>query len=281
MADLTLTFYQVDAFTDHPFRGNPAVVCLAAAPLNRRTLQAIAAEMNLSETAFVHPLDDPAWREARTFSLRWFTPTTEVRLCGHATLATAAVLFRELAVEADKVRFETRSGALLAERAEAGVALDFPADKPHPHEPPEGLVDALGVEAAAVEQVAYAPQTRNLLIHLKTAERVRGLTPDFARLAEITTTADVHGPLVTAAGAAPYDFISRYFAPAIGINEDPVTGSAHTVLGPYWAERLDRTEFRAYQASQRGGELHVRLLPNDRVALIGEAVTIARGELYL
>ncbi len=281
MTEITLPFYQVDAFTDQPFRGNPAVVCLAAEPLNRRTLQAIAAEMNLSETAFVHPLDDRSWREAHTFSLRWFTPTTEVRLCGHATLATAAVLFRELEVKADEVRFETRGGSLRAQMTDVGIALNFPADAPRARDLPEGLLDALDVQAEDIVHVAYAPKTKNLLLQLQTAELVRELTPDFARLGAITSAADVHGPIVTAVGVTPYDFISRYFAPAIGINEDPVTGSAHTVLGPYWAERLGKTEFLAHQASSRGGELRVRLFSADRIALIGDAVTVARGELYL
>jgi len=279
MNEATLHFYQVDAFTDQPFRGNPAVVCLTDQPLHRRTLQAIAAEMNLSETAFVHPLDDRTWREARTFSLRWFTPTTEVRLCGHGTLATAAVLFDAVEVETEEIRFETRSGSLMAQMTERGFALDFPSDIPRPRDLPEGLLEALSVEASALEQVAYARKTQNLLIHLKTPELVRGLTPDFVRLGEITSAADVHGPIVTAAGAAPYDFISRYFAPAIGINEDPVTGSAHTVLGPYWAERLDKEDLFAYQASRRGGELRVRVLSDKRVQLVGEAVIVAEGEL--
>ncbi|MGC9398672.1 MAG: PhzF family phenazine biosynthesis protein [Anaerolineae bacterium] len=277
----TLPFYQVDAFTTRPFRGNPAAVCLTQQPLNRRTLQAIAAEMNLSETAFVHPLDDQPVAKARTFSLRWFTPTTEVRLCGHATLATAAVLFRELQVTANEIRFETRSGGLLARRVEAGIALEFPADPPRPWEMPPDVGVALGVTAADVEATAYAPQTRNLLIHLKSAALLRALTPDFAKLGAVTAAANVHGPVVTAAGDPPYDFISRYFAPAIGINEDPVTGSAHTVLGPYWGGRLNKTEFFAYQASERGGELHVSLMPEGRVLLVGEAVIVAGGLLYL
>jgi PhzF family phenazine biosynthesis protein len=281
METTTLSFYQVDAFTDQAFGGNPAVVCLATQPLNKRTLQAIAAEMNLSETAFVHPLDDQAWPAVQTFSLRWFTPTTEVRLCGHATLATAAVLFRELGVRAEEIRFETRSGALMAQATEQGIALDFPADVVRARELPVGLLDALGVGKDAVENVVYARKTQNLLVHLETAALLRGLKPDFAELAEVTDVADVHGPIVTAAGVPPYDFVSRYFAPGVGINEDPVTGSAHTVLGPYWAERLGKTELFAYQASKRGGEVRVRVLPNERVQLVGQAVVVAEGVLRL
>jgi PhzF family phenazine biosynthesis protein len=281
MEKATLSFYQVDAFASSPFQGNPAVVCLADQPLNKQTLQAIAAEMNLSETAFVHPLDDRPWSVARTFSLRWFTPTTEVRLCGHATLATAAVLFREVEVETAEVQFETRSGTLLAQMTDQGIALDFPADPPHSYPPPAGVLEALGIEDDDIETVAYAPKTHNLLIHLKSAALVRNLTPDFVTLGALTTAADLHGPIVTAPGAPPYDFVSRYFAPGVGIDEDPVTGSAHTVLGPYWSERLGKMELFAYQASKRGGEVRVRLTAENRIMLIGQAVVIAKGSLLL
>jgi PhzF family phenazine biosynthesis protein len=204
-----------------------------------------------------------------------------VRLCGHATLATAAVLFREVEVETAEVQFETRSGTLLAQMTDQGIALDFPADPPHPYPPPAGVLEALGIEDDDIETVAYAPKTHNLLIHLKSAALVRNLTPDFVTLGALTTAADLHGPIVTAPGAPPYDFVSRYFAPGVGIDEDPVTGSAHTVLGPYWSERLGKTELFAYQASKRGGEVRVRLTAENRIMLIGQAVVIAKGSLLL
>ncbi len=281
MTKESVPIYQVDAFTETAFTGNPAAVCLTEQPLNRKTLQAIAAEMNLSETAFVHPLDGRAWQEAETFSLRWFTPTVEVRLCGHGTLATAAVLFREVGVATDALRFETRSGSLFARRKEVGIALDFPADPTNEREAPEGLYDALNVAARDVVAVRYAPRTQNLLVHLTSAALVHELTPAASELAEVVAAANVHGPIVTARGHAPYDVISRYFAPAMGIPEDPVTGSAHTVLAPYWAEILEQEALFAYQASERGGELHVRLLERGRVEIIGEAVTVIKGELLL
>lgn len=281
MTEETIPIYQIDAFTAEPFKGNPAAVCLADQPLNTRTLQAIAAEMNLSETAFVHPLDGRPWREAETFSLRWFTPTVEVRLCGHGTLAAAAALFREVGVKTDTVRFETRSGSLFARQKEAGIALDFPADPTNERQAPEGLYDALGLNAEDGVAVRYAPRTQNLLVHLTDAALVHDLAPDMQTLSEVVNAANVHGPIVTARGHAPYDVVSRYFAPAIGIPEDPVTGSAHTVLAPYWAKILEQEVLFAYQASKRGGELHVRLLERGRVEIIGEAVTVVKGQLYL
>lgn len=281
---LEIPLYQVDAFTREPFKGNPAAVCLLEAPLPASVMQAIAAEMNLSETAFVQLLEGCNWETARRFSLRWFTPTVEVRLCGHATLATAAVLFRECGVTADTVAFETLSGTLRAQRVEAGVSpvgirLDFPADPPIPVAAPEGVAEALG--GAEIAWAGVGSKTRMLLLHLAEGETVRRLRPDFERLGAAMETADLHGPIVTAAGTPPYDFISRFFAPGLGINEDPVTGSAHTVLAPYWAARLGREALSAYQASARGGELRVRLLPGARVEIVGEAIVVVRGTLFV
>lgn len=283
-----IPIYQVDAFTAEAFSGNPAAVCLLERDLDDATMRAIAAEMNLSETAFVRPVGDETWEQVRdgagssatpTFSLRWFTPKVEVDLCGHATLATAAVLFREVGVKSDLVRFETLSGALAARRGETGIVLDFPADPPVPFERPEGLLDTL--RDFTIEAAVYAPKTRNLLIQLGSADEVRALEPDFARVMALTMQGEIHGPIVTARGEPPYDFVSRYFAPWVGIEEDPVTGSAHTVLGPYWGRILGKREMFAYQASARGGELHVTLLEEARVAIAGEAVTILEGELRL
>ncbi|MBN1260814.1 MAG: PhzF family phenazine biosynthesis protein, partial [Anaerolineae bacterium] len=198
-------------------------------------------------------------------------------LCGHATLATAAVLFRELHVPSDTLTFETLSGTLAARQTELGITLDFPADDPAPYTPPEGVLEALGIETP--EEVVYAAKTRKLLIRLASAGEIRALKPDFTRLKAATEAAHVQGPIVTAPGTPPYDFVSRFFAPAVGIDEDPVTGSAHTVLGPYWARRSGKTTLYAYQASARGGEVHVALLPKNRVALSGDAVVVFSGKL--
>ncbi|MGC9520417.1 MAG: PhzF family phenazine biosynthesis protein [Anaerolineae bacterium] len=275
--------YQVDAFTDRPFRGNPAAVCLLPLPLPDERLQAIAAEMNLSETAFLLRTNRRRWVSGDTFSLRWFTPRTEVALCGHATLASAAVLFQAVGVEAEVLSFQTLSGELRARRKGAGIELDFPVDPPEPCEPPDDVVTALGVPPEAVEDAVYGAQTRTLLIRLSQASLVRALAPDFTALLRASSMGDYQGLIVTAAGAddGPYDFISRFFAPWIGIDEDPVTGSSHTLLAPYWAAHLGKQHFRAYQASARGGELEVSLLGADRVALLGQAKIVLEGYLAL
>jgi len=280
-----IPLYQVDAFTRSPFKGNPAAVCLLPRTLDDALMQAIAAEMNLSETAFVMPVDDTSWSGAATFSLRWFTPKVEVRLCGHATLGTAAVLFGAVGVKAAAVTFQTLSGDLVALRIKGGMAdvqsilLDFPVDTPVPCDPPAGVLQAIG--ATQAQAAVYGASTRDLLVHLPTAQQVRSLRPNFAALMACEGMAPYRGLLVTAAGEPPYDFVSRFFAPWVGIDEDPVTGSAHTLLTPYWSARLGKDEMRAYQASARGGEVGVRLVENDRVELTGNAVVVFKGELYL
>ncbi len=280
-----IPLYQVDAFTRVPFRGNPAAVCLLPHTLDDALMQAIAAEMNLSETAFVMPVGDAHWPTATTFSLRWFTPKVEVRLCGHATLGTAATLFGAVGVKASAVTFQTLSGDLAACHIKGGhgdvqtILLDFPVDTPVPCDVPAGVLQAIGAEQ--VEAAAYGASTRDLLLHLPTAQQVRGLQPDFAALMACESMAPYRGLLVTAAGESPYDFVSRFFAPWVGINEDPVTGSAHTLLTPYWSARLGKTEMHAYQASARGGEIGVRLAGNDRVELTGNGVVVFKGELYV
>lgn len=256
--------YHVDAFTRRPFAGNPAAVCLLERPARAPWMQAIACEMNLSETAFLHPVSG-GWR------LRWFTPTTEVRLCGHATLASAHVLWetRRLAAGATAV-FHTRSGRLSARRAGSAIEMDFPAKPVVPARAPRGLLGALEVEARFVGKSEF-----DYLIEVGSADVVRGLRPDFARLA----TLPVRGIIVTSVSdRRDCDFLSRFFAPAAGVDEDPVTGSAHCSLGPYWQGRLGRSDFRAWQASARGGELGVRVA-GSRVLLSGMAVTVLSGQL--
>jgi len=258
--------FHVDAFAEGPFTGNPAAVCVLTDDFSASDewMRAIAGEMNLSETAFVRPRDDGDW------DLRWFTPRVEVDLCGHATLATAHVLWTEDSTDAEILRFHTRSGVLTATRTDELVELDFPALANTPLDPPDALAAALGVEP-----VAAARNVHDLLVEVVDAAAVRSLMPDLDAVAAI----DARAIVVTArSDDARYDFVSRCFGPRVGIDEDPATGSAHCALATYWAERLGRTEFRAYQASARGGTLLVTL-EGDRVRLGGTAVTISRGEL--
>jgi predicted PhzF superfamily epimerase YddE/YHI9 len=263
---------QVDAFTDRPFAGNPAAVCPLEAPLPEALMQDIAAENNLSETAFFVPAGGG-------FHIRWFTPVKEVPLCGHATLASAHVLWTEDRAEPGQtIRFDTASGPLAARPSPGGtIWLDFPATPAERVDPPPELMAGLGV-GDAVRWVGLG--RFDYLVELEGEAAVRGLAPDFGRLGRL----EHRGVIVTAsagrppAGTRSFDFVSRYFAPAVGIDEDPVTGSAHCTLGPYWAERLGRAELTGFQASARGGVVQVRTA-GDRVLLGGQAVTVLRGEL--
>jgi PhzF family phenazine biosynthesis protein len=259
-----LRLVQVDAFTAAPFAGNPAAVCVLPAPREAQWMQQVAREMNLSETAFLCQRPDG-------FDLRWFTPAIEVDLCGHATLASAHVLWEDghLAA-ATPARFHTRSGLLTATRQDAWISLDFPALPPEPVAPPEALVQALHATPL------YVGKNRSsYLVELSAEETVRTLQPDFTLL----QTLPVQGVIVTSqASSAGFDFVSRYFAPRAGVNEDPVTGSAHCCLGPYWSQRLGRESFTAYQASARGGVVRVQV-HGARIVLGGQAVTVLRGEL--
>jgi len=269
----------VDAFTDEPFKGNPAAVCLLHKQYEDRILQSIAAEKNLSETAFLYCLGKTSLKESKAFSLRWFTPKVEVPLCGHATLATAAILFYDIKISAEEVTFETKSGKLTTRKDKNGILLNFPTYEVTLITPNQDLLKAIGI--ADFEKVAYAKEARKLLIHLRDEEVLRSLKPNFELMRSTSTKEDVKGVIVTSIGNAPYDFVSRYFAPWIGINEDPVTGAAHTVLAPYWSKILGKREMLAYQASQRGGRIIVRLHSDSRVDLIGNAVIVLKGELYL
>ncbi|MHC4954966.1 MAG: PhzF family phenazine biosynthesis protein [Planctomycetota bacterium] len=256
-----MKLFQVDSFTDRPFAGNPAAVCLLDAPADEAWMQEVAAEMNLSETAFVHP-------DGNTWGLRWFTPKCEVDLCGHATLAAAHVLFER---GADSARFTTASGAIDCTRGTNGIEMDFPAEIAEEASLPVALGEAL--------RVPILECWRNRLDWMLVVGQesiVRGLDPDNGTLATI----DGRGFIVTARAddACEYDFVSRYFCPAVGIDEDPVTGSAHCCLGPYWAKRLGKEELVGYQASARGGIVHVAPR-GDRVRLGGTAVTVFEGGL--
>jgi PhzF family phenazine biosynthesis protein len=254
----------VDAFTDRPFAGNPAAVCPLDRPADDGWMQHVAAEMNLSETAFLVP-------EADGFRLRWFTPAVEVDLCGHATLASAHVLWESGRLPSGTpARFQTRSGLLTATRDGDAITLDFPAVPAEPCEPPPGLVDAVGGTPRSVGR-----NRMDFLIEYAAEADVRSLRPDFGRLASLP----VRGVIVTAPSAdRSFDFVSRFFAPAAGISEDPVTGSAHCCLGPFWATKLGKTDLIGYQVSKRGGVVRVGVR-GERVRLGGRAVTVLRGEL--
>ncbi len=258
--------FKVDSFTSAPFAGNPAGVCLLDDPRDERWMQGVAREMNLSETAFLTPAGDG-------FSLRWFTPAVEVSLCGHATLASAHILWEQgLLAPSRTARFQTASGELRASRRGELIEMDFPSTPEEPAEGPPSLEKALGVTPIYLGRNAF-----DYLVLLASEESVRAVRPDFALL----RTVDVRGVIVTAPSDHPgYDFVSRFFAPAVGVDEDPVTGSAHCALTPFWAARLGRSELVGYQASQRGGVVHVRDA-GDRAVLAGEAVTVLRGELAI
>jgi len=260
---------QVDAFTDRPFAGNPAAVCVLSEPADDCWMQNVAAEMNLSETAFARRLS------GAKFNLRWFTPRKEVDLCGHATLATSHVLWEEGHLPpGEPALFDTRSGLLTARPGPAGIELDFPSEPvaqeiKDPRELAE-LNSALGAP------IRFAGRNRfDLLVELDQADQVRSLRPDIRRLEQFP----VRGVIVTGRSRSPEcDFVSRFFAPRVGVDEDPVCGSAHCCLGPYWAEKIGRPDLVAHQVSCRGGVVKMRV-EGPRVVLIGRAVTVLRGEL--
>ncbi|MBE9004317.1 PhzF family phenazine biosynthesis protein [Fortiea sp. LEGE XX443] len=257
---------QVDAFTDKPFGGNPAAVCVLPAPRDDRWMQQIAQEMNLSETAFLVKQDDG-------FNLRWFTPAVEVPLCGHATLASAYVLWSEGYLSTDEVaRFHTKSGLLIAKRQNEWIELDFPVNRSLAAIAPPELSAALGI----VYQSVYH-NSLGYLVEVESEDVVRQMQPNFQLLKSLP----VDGVIVTSTThpGSQYDFISRFFAPALGIDEDPVTGAAHCCLADFWRDRLHKNEFLAYQASNRGGVVKLYYDGSDRVFLSGQAVTILRGEL--
>lgn len=263
---MSLPLFQVDAFTDRPYAGNPAAVCLLDGVREGAWMQQVAREMNLSETAFLTPRADGS------FGLRWFTPAKEVDLCGHATLASAHVLWETGALAPDKpAYFHTRSGRLTCARREDWIEMDFPAEPVEACEAPDGLAEALGAAPQFVGR-----NRMDLFVLLDDADAVRRLAPDMQRLAAI----DARGIVATASTdeGAGYDFVSRFFGPRVGVPEDPVTGSAHCGLGPFWTDRLGRDQLVGRQVSTRGGTVRVQT-KGDRVVLGGQAVTVLRAEL--
>ena len=257
---MKLKQYQIDAFTTRPFEGNPAAVCPLDTWLDDSTLQAIAEENNVSETAFFVP-------EGKGYRLRWFTPVTEVDLCGHATLASAHVLFEHLRHPSDSVTFHTRSGELTVVRRDALLEMNFPLSTPQPCEAPAALLEGIGI--APVETLA----AEDYFLVYPDEATVRGLRPDMPKLREI----GLRGVIATAAGDE-VDCVSRFFAPKFGVGEDPVTGSAHCQLAPYWADRLGKNLLQARQISKRGGSL-ICEVKDGRVLISGQAVTFLEGEI--
>ena len=262
-----MRLFQIDAFTDSAFQGNPAAVCLLdGRDVDAAWMQNVGAEMNLSETAFLQRQDGE-----HDWSLRWFTPTIEVALCGHATLAAAHALLEEgLLPPGGTARFHTKSGLLTTKHCGIFIEMDFPAKVAEPSEPPEGLIEGLGAHPMHVARNEF-----DYLVEMASEDDIRSLKPDHAMLRRLP----VRGVIVTSRASTPgFDFVSRFFAPGSGVDEDPVTGSAHCALAPFWAPRLGKTEFTAYQASPRGGVLRVTLA-GDRVTLAGRAITVLRGDL--
>lgn len=259
-----MTIYQVDSFTDKPFTGNPAGVCILENPADELWMQNVAMEMNLAETAFLDPAADG-------YNLRWFTPTVEVDLCGHATLASAHILYQLGILRPDQeARFHSKSGLLTAKKHGEWIELDFPATPPVQSSSPDGILESLGVEALWVGQSKF-----DFLVEVASENEVRGLNPDFGAMKKLGG----RGVIVTSqASTQGFDFVSRFFAPSAGIDEDPVTGSAHCALAPYWEPKLGKSEMVGYQASRRGGVVRVRRV-GDRVMLGGQAVTVMKGEM--
>ncbi len=262
---MALRITQVDAFTNRPFAGNPAGVCILSTPADPSWMLNVAREMNLAETAFLVKQRDG-------YDLRWFTPAVEVDLCGHATLASAHVLWEDGHLKPGaQARFHTKSGLLTAERRDGLIELDFPATPVSPAPAPPGLLDAVGAKARSIGRSKF-----DYLVEVESESAVRGLDPDLTAIARV----EARGVIVTSRADenSGYDFVSRFFAPQSGVPEDPVTGSAHCALTPYWSAKLGKSELRAFQASPRGGELRLRLV-GDRVRIGGQAVTVLRGEL--
>lgn len=264
---MKIKIHTVDSFTDKPFSGNPAGVCILEKELNEKQMQNIAMEMKHAETAFVVP-------SGKDFLLRWFTPAAEVDLCGHATLASSHIMWQEKVIGADEtIRFHTRSGLLTANKRGEGIELNFPATEMKEIQSFHELEKCIGVKPVFTGKTKWV-----YFAELNSADEVRTLEPDFVLINNLPSSGEV---LVTARSDTPeYDIVSRFFAPAVGVDEDPVTGSAHCILGPYWAKKLNKNPIMAYQASKRGGSMGVRV-EGDRVYLTGKAITVLSGEMNI
>ncbi|KAL7641717.1 UNVERIFIED_CONTAM: hypothetical protein RMT77_007590 [Armadillidium vulgare] len=299
---MKLKIFTVDAFTDKPFRGNPAAIIPLTETLPDHVLQNIAMELNLSETAYVTAQENSSpnvWKEGNKFGLRWFTPTIEFPLCGHATLATAHTLFNIFGNTSDSIAFETLSGTLWVKKHEDGISMDFPLNKPEPltenqQEKYRKLINAV-TGNKKVKETLLSKSSEKLMIRLEdyyTRTDFQSLSPNPRTLLELYDGNDIQGVIVTlqgdlhrnqdtSRGLQEYNFASRYFAPWVGIPEDPVCGSAHTVLGPYWSEQLNLKELKCRQSSNRGGDLTVRIRDDNRVDIIGKGTTVIEGEINI
>ncbi len=261
--------FVVDAFTDKPFAGNAAAVCLLEHEAPESWMQSVAAEMNLSETAFLHKCD-----HANGFNLRWFTPAAEVALCGHATIASSHALWESSTIEnGQTIHFHTHSGELTATKNENWVELDFPALEQLAAAPPMELTVALGAQPSYTGR-----SSMDMLCVFESEAEIRSLTPDFLNLGKIPNVRGIIATALADENSEGYDFVSRFFCPAVGVNEDPATGSSHCVLGPYWAKRLGKLDLKGHQLSKRTGKIRV-IVAGDRVKLLGQAKTITAGEL--
>ncbi len=275
-------FYLVDAFTARPFSGNPAGVFLYSSNLDSTQMQLIANEVNASETAFPVPLGNSSFQDASQFQLRWFSPEVEVPLCGHATLATAHVLFHEIENPNEIVRFETLSGNLTVKREGKYYKMDFPAGIPKNIDVETSVYSALKIDERNVVETLYCEEPNKLLIVVDAENTVKNLSPDFERVRNISQQYNAGSVVVTSLSISPeYDFISRNFAPLRGVNEDPVTGSSHVILGTYWKRRLKKSHLTGFQASSRGGFVDMEIIDDTRVVLGGAAITISSGNMLL
>ncbi|MGB7603871.1 MAG: PhzF family phenazine biosynthesis isomerase [Lutisporaceae bacterium] len=268
-----LDIYIVDAFTKELYKGNPAAVVVIQEELDEQVMQSIAMELNLSETAFVNI----SQCENNIYPLRWFTPKIEVPLCGHATIATSKILFDVIGIKDNELKYITKSGILKSRKHQGKISINFPIDQPEEIEAPQLLLQTLGI--GKFVNCIYGKQTKKLVIHVSNSHEILDINPDFEKMKNLSFDIDVKGVGVTAQGNDSYDFISRYFNPWAGVNEDFVTGSVHTLLAPYWAKLLGKNELKAYQASSRGGELELRLDSHGRIELLGEAIIVLRGKL--
>ena len=274
-----IKLYQVDAFTKKAFKGNPAAVCILEEDISDELMISISKEMNLSETAFVKPLENKNISDCNLFSLRWFTPEVEVDLCGHGTIATSKTLFDEFNIKTNEIKYETKSGILISKKEKDKISLDFPIDNFLSYELSEEVLDAMGIKSYV--KAVIGKNTKKLVIELNSEDEVINLNPNFDKLNLLKFNTQVKGVGVTSKGNGKYDFISRFFNPWAGVNEDPVTGSVHTILAKYWNSKLNKTEMLAYQSSNRGGEISIEVLENNRVKLSGEAIIVLKGELNL
>jgi PhzF family phenazine biosynthesis protein len=275
-----IKYFHVDAFTSEAFKGNPAGVCVLDAFITTEEMQQIAAELNHSETAFVVKGSDPEHLyECPLYQLRWFTPEVEVTLCGHATLAASKVLHNEYGIEKNCITYNTLSGLLYTRISEHGITMNFPKASHINIEPSEQLLWYMGI--SHYERAIYSEDLHKIIIELSSEKDLRRLVPDFEKLRRLDLELDIRGVAVTCKGNGKYDFMTRYFNPWLGVDEDPVTGSVHTILASYWGEILDKKDLIVYQASKRGGEIYLSLTDDGRVELSGEAVVIMDGELRL